>query len=194
VLAPGVEARVDLAPWPTFDEPEAALASAPDSLARDFSADLARPNDVVYEPVGVRVRVLRVLAGGRIALVRGIAGDWRAYAPVERLIPEIPPGTRLRAAGGFAGFADLYPTLVGRDTEPVATGSPLVALDMGTATFDRNVADFVRVRVRVLGGAARGRTGWIPAAFTGIPATAAVEEETAAKACACRLVRFEGTK
>ena len=60
------------------------------------------------------------------------------------------------------------------------------------ARLDPDSADLVRVRVRVLDGTLRGRTGWVAVAYTGIPvdrlpATAQVAE----KACRCRLVQFE---
>jgi len=193
-LAAGTAARVDIAPWPGYDEPEAALAASAASLERDFSADLARPNDVFYEPIGVRVRIVRALAGGRIALVRGMAADWVAYAPLDRLVPEVPPGTRLRVAGGFGGFADFLPALDAPQAQAreLATGTGLVALGMGAATVAAGDSDLVRVEVRVLTGPERGRTGWIPAAFTGIPlARPPAQSEEAVRACLCRLVRFE---
>jgi hypothetical protein len=193
-LAAGTAARVDVAPWPVYDEPEAALTGSAASLERDFTADLARPNDVVYEPAGVRVRLVRVLAGNRIALVRAMAGDWVAYAPLDRVVPEVPAGTRLRVAGGFGGFADFSPALDAPEAQarPLATGTGLVALGMGTATAAGGDSDLVRVHVRVLAGPERGRTGWIPAAFTGIPlASPPPQSEEAVRACLCRLVRFE---
>lgn len=177
------------------DEPEAGLTASPESLDRDFTADLARPNDIVYEPVGVRVRIERVLAGGRIALVRGVGAAWHAYALVERTYPEVPPGTPLRAAGGFAGFAAFYPRLGSRQSEAgeIATGTALTALGMGAAPFDPLTSDLVRVHVVVRSGPDRGKTGWIPVGYTGIPVTAVPPEaENAAKACGCRIVRFTG--
>jgi len=192
-LATGTAARVDIAPWPTYDEPEAALAASAASVQRDFSADLARPNDVFYEPIGVRVRIVRVLAGGRIALVRGLTGEWVAYAPLDRVVPEVPPGTRLRVAGGFGGFADFLPALdaTGAQARELATGTEVVALGMGAATVAGGDSDLVRVQVRVLTGPQRGQTGWIPAAFTGIPlARPPAQSEEAVRACLCRLVRF----
>jgi hypothetical protein len=196
-LRAGTYGRVDLAPWPTDDEPEAALTAEAASLDRDFTADLGRPNDVVYEPVGVRVRIVRLLEGGRIALVRGAGpgAAWRAYAPVDRIVPEVPPGTMLRAAGGFEGFADFFPSAdaLAAAAGRIETGTPLVALAIGAARDPAAGSDLVRIRVRVLAGAGRGRTGWIPAAFTGLPVrTLSPEAETAAKACRCRILRFEG--
>jgi hypothetical protein len=194
-LAAGTAARVDVAPWPVYDEPEAALTASAASLERDFSADLARPNDVVYQPIGVRVRLVRVLAGNRIALVRGTAGagDWVAYAPLDRVVPEVPAGTRLRVAGGFGGFAEFLPALDTPEAQAreLATGTALVALGMGAATIAGGDSDLVRVNVRVLAGPERGQTGWIPAAFTGIPlARPPAHSEEAVRACLCRLVRF----
>ncbi len=193
VLRPGTIARVDIGLWATADEPEASLTESVASLAGDLSADTARPGDVVYEPVGVRVRVVRVVPGTHVAIVHGIDRRFQAYARIERLIPEIPPGTHLRAAGGFGGFADFYPTLATRQAtaQRIATGSDLVALAMGTAPFDPGSADLVRVRVRALSGNLRGRTGWIAVAYTGLPSAdpgnAAQPEE---RACRCRLVQF----
>ena len=193
-LGPGTIARVDEAPWPVFDEPEAALTASAVSLERDFTADLARPNDVLYEPVGARVRVLRVLPGKGIAYVRALAAPWTAYAPVDRLFPEVPPGTLLRVAGGFAGYADFFPRLGTplRHAGGLATGTEVSVLGMGAAPYDPESSDLVRLDVRVLTGSERGRTGWVAAGFTGlpldrVPATA----DRASKACSCRILRFD---
>jgi hypothetical protein len=193
-LGPGVIARVDEAPWPVFDEPEAALTASAASLERDFTADLARPNDVLYEPIGVRVRVLRVLPGKGIAFVRALAAPWAAYAPVDRLFPEVPAGTLLRIAGGFAGFADFFPRLDTplRHAGGLATGTDVTVLGMGAAPYDPESSDLVRLDVRVLSGTERGRTGWVAAGFAGVPldhvpATA----DRASKACSCRILRFD---
>jgi hypothetical protein len=190
---PGTAVRVDLAPWLSPDEPEAALTASPESLAHDFTADGARPDDIVYEPVGVRARILRVLAGGRVALVGGLPLGRRAYAPLDRLVPEIPPGTRLRAAGGFEGFADFFAAADApeRAARRLPTGSDLVALGMTVAPPDPDSSDLVRVRVRVTSGPFSGRLGWVAAAYTGIPAPArSTPAPPAEAACQCRLVRF----
>jgi hypothetical protein len=195
-LRPGTVAWVDIAPWPAADEPEAALTEAPESIERDFTADLGRPNDIVYEPVGVRVRIVRLLDGDRVAFVRGVGADWRAYTLVERAYPNVPAGTALRAAGGFAGFADFYPRLDTREAAAgqVATGTDLVALGMGAAPYDPGTSDLIRVRVRVLSGPLRGQTGWIPVGFTGLPrAVVPASAENAAKVCLCRILRFGST-
>ncbi|GAC1400171.1 MAG: hypothetical protein NVSMB59_21870 [Vulcanimicrobiaceae bacterium] len=192
-LRPGTVARVDLAPWATADEPEASLAASAASFAGDPSSDTTRPGDVVYEPVGVRVRVVRVFPQTHLALVHGIDRRFQAFARVERLVPVVPPGTRLRAAGGFGGFADFYATLATPNAraERLATGSELVALEQDAAPFDAASADLVRVRARVLTGDLRGRTGWVAVAFTGLPQAAAhAGAEVAEHACACRLVQF----
>ncbi len=192
-LRPGTIARVDIAPWPASDEPEAALTASAASLAGDLSANATRPGDVVYEPIGVRVRVVRVLAGTHVAVVRGLERRFEAYARVERLVPDIPPGTALRAAGGFGGFADFYPTLEtpnGRAGR-LATGSELVALAIGAAPYDPESADLVRVRVRVRSGALRGRTGWVAVGYTGLPDPRPRKgAEVAERACQCRLAQF----
>ncbi len=190
---PGTTARVDIAPWLDSDEPEAALTASPASLGRDFSADASRPPDIVYEPVGVRVRIERVLAG-RIVRVRGIDAPWVAYAPLARLVPEIPAGTRLRTAGGFGGFADFYPTLPTpqRAAQQLATGTPLVALGMDAAPYDPGTSDLVRVRVRIAAGERRGTVGWLPVGYTGLPAAATPKTASVAEhACRCRLAAFD---
>ncbi len=189
----GTAARVEVAPWLVADEPEAALTAGPASLRRDFTVDGTRPEDVVYEPIGVRVRIVHLTSAGRAALVRGIGAQWTAFAPLDRLVPEVPAGTRLRVAGGFGGFADFYPTLATRPARAlqIATGSDLVALGFGVAPFDANQPAFVRIHVRVTSGDLAGRSGWIGSLYTGVPADplpdgAAVAE----KACRCRLVQF----
>ncbi len=192
-LHAGTIARVDIAPWIVSDEPEAALTESPGSVARNFSDDASRPGDVLYEPIGVRVRVLRLTDGGRIALVHGIGARFAGFAPLARLVPEIPAGTALVVAGGFEGFADFYSALgtPEKRAAPIATGSRLVALEIGAAPYDPDSADLVRVRVRVLDGNLRGRTGWISVAYTGIPAgSLPATAQVAEKACRCRLVQF----
>lgn len=189
----GTIARVDIAPWLDSDEPEAALTASPTSLRRDFSADASRPSDIVYRPVGVRVRIDRIFAG-KIARVRGDDGSWIAYAPLARLIPEIPAGTRLRTAGGFGGFADFYPTLqtAQGSAEQLATGTPLVALGIDAAPYDSGTSDLVRVRVRIAGGARQGTIGWLPVGYTGLPLDAAPKTAAVAEqACRCRLAAFD---
>jgi len=192
-LDAGTTARVDIAPWMDSDEPEAAITQSATSLLRDFSEDAARPDDIVYEPVGIRVRVVKVTAGGKLALVHGIGSHFEGFAPLERLIPEIPAGTLLIAAGGFGGFADFYPEIDTREkvADRVATGSHLVAIATGVAPYDPDSADLVRVHVRVLDGSLRGRTGWVSVAYTGLPtSTLPAGAEVAEKACGCRLIQF----
>ncbi len=191
---PGTAARVEIAPWLVSDEPEAALTEGPASSLRDFTADPTRPEDVVYEPIGVRVRLVRLAGNGRVALVHAVGARWQAFAPLDRLVPEIPAGAKLRVAGGFGGFAEFYPAL---DTPreralQIATGSDVLALRTGVAPYDRGQPAFVRVRVRVASGDLRGRTGWIGTAYVGaaaarIPAGAPTTE----KVCSCLLVQFD---
>jgi len=188
----GTLARVDIAPWLDSDEPEAALTASAASLRRDFSADGRRPGDVVYEPVGVLVRIVRMLPGG-IVEVRAAAGAWRAYAPQNRALPEVPPGAALRVAGGFGGAADFFPELDTPESaaRTIATGTLLVALRTAAAPYDPNSSDLVRVRVRVAGGPAAGTIGWIAVAYVGtpettIPAHASIVE----RACRCRPAAF----
>jgi hypothetical protein len=192
----GTIARIDIAPWDDSDEPEAALTVSAASLARNFSDDATRPDDIVYQPVGVRVRVVRLGPNGAVALVHGFAARFQGYSPVARLIPEIPAGTRLLAAGGFGGFADFYPTLDTPEKRAgrVATGTQLLALGLGVAPYDPDSADLVRVRVRVLDGDLRGSVGWVAVAYTGLPEThVPPSADVAEKACRCRLVQFEGS-
>ncbi len=194
-LRAGAHARVDVALWATADEPEAALTASPTSLASDLTADVSRPGDVVYEPVGVRVRIVRTFPGSHIVLVHGIERRFQAYARVERIVVEIPAGTHLRAAGGFGGFADFYPTLATPSTraERLATGSDLIALGLAAAPFDPGSADLVRVRVRVRTGNLRGREGFVAVAYVGLPvASVGPQSEVAERACSCRLVQFGG--
>jgi len=192
-LAPGTLARVDIAPWLDSDEPEAALTESATSISRDFTTHAERPADVVFQPIGVRVRIARVLPGGQIAYVRGRDRAFGGYTLVSRLLPEVPPGTALHAAGGFQGYADFFPTVATpyKRALRLATRSALVAIETGAGPFDPDTADLVRVRVRVLSGDLRGRTGWVAVAYTGIPRsrlpqTAAVVE----RACGCRLLAF----
>jgi len=189
---PGTLARVDIAPWLDADEPEAALVASPRSLDRDFSADGRRPDDVVYEPVGVLVRIVRTLPGGVIE-VRAATGNWRAYAPQDRVLPDVPPGALLHVAGGFGGAADLFSELATPEAaaRTIATGTRLVALRTAAAPFDPNSSDLVRVRVRVIAGPAAGTMGWIAVAYVGIPESSVpARASIVERACRCRPVSF----
>ncbi len=190
----GTIARVDIAPWRVSDEPEAALTATAASMARDFTADASRPPDIVFRPIGTRVRVERVLDGGTVARVHGVNARWEAFTRVDRLVPEIPPGTTLVAAGGFEGFSDFYPALQTpeKDAERLPTRSRMIALGMDAAPYDPDSADLVRVRVRVVSGALKGREGFVAVAYTGLPATAeAMLGSQAEKTCSCRVVTFD---
>jgi hypothetical protein len=188
-------ARVDLAPWLVDGESEAALTESAASLERDFSADASRPPDIVFRPVGVLVRVERVLPGGTIAFVHGAGVRWEAYTRVDRLVPEIPIGTTLVAAGGFEGFSDFYPSLrtPKRSAERLPTGSRMIVLGSGAAGYDPDTDDLVRVHVRVTNGELAGREGWVAVAYTGVPADAAMLGSQAEKTCSCRVVTFDDT-
>jgi hypothetical protein len=195
-IAPGTLARVDIAPWDDADEPEAALTQSAASLARNFSDDSTRPDDILYQPVGVRVRVVRASADGRAILVHGVERRFQGYTLPARLIPEIPPGTTLVVAGGFGGFADFYPHLETpeKTADRVETGSKLTVLGTDVAPYDPDSADLVRVRVRVLDGSLGGRTGWVAVAYTGLPESSLpTSADVAEKTCRCRLIRFAGS-
>ncbi len=194
-LQPGTIARVDIAPWHVEDEPEAALTETAESMRHDFTGDASRPPDIVFEPVGVRVRVERVLPGGTVALVHGAGKRWEAYARVDRLVPEVPPGTQLVAAGGFEGFSDFYASLTTpqKKAARLATRSRMVALGTGAAAYDPDSADLVRVRVRVTSGELAGREGWVAVSYTGLPARAATLASQAEKTCSCRVITFDDT-
>lgn len=192
VLRPGVAVRVALAPWVQEEAPEAGLTLGAASLRADFTGEAGRPSDVVPEPVGVRARVIRALPHG-IVLVHGIGSRWQAYALRTSLVPEVPAGVRLRAAGGFGGFADFYPTLASpqRSAEELPSGTKLVSLTMGVAPFDPDTADLVRVSVRVLAGPFAKRTGWVAVGYTGLPvAKVPLGASPADRACACRALTF----
>ena len=195
-LHPGTLARVDIAPWRVDDEPEAALTETAGSLQRDFTSDASRPADIVFRPVGTPVRIVRVLAGGTIALVHSVTGSpWQAYTRIDRLAPEIPAGTPLVAAGGFEGYSDFYPTLATAQHAAgrLATRSKMVAIGMGAGVYDPNTSDLVRVHVRVLTGVLAGHTGWVPVSYTGLPAAAATLASQPEKTCSCRVVTFDDT-
>ncbi|MDQ2857179.1 MAG: hypothetical protein M3R53_00835, partial [Candidatus Eremiobacteraeota bacterium] len=159
--------------------------------------------DVVYKPIGVRVLIVRVLAGRgtapvrSVVLVRGVHAPWQAYAPLDRLVPEVPSGTKLAVAGGFGGAADFYTQLAPVTGSPaqIPTGTRLAALQTGAAPFDPGNSDLVRIHVRVLSGSRRGRTGWIAVAYTGLPVQRVARGASlTAKACSCRLVHFTSDK
>jgi hypothetical protein len=193
VPGPGTIARVDIAPWEVADEPEAALTDSAASISHDFTADAERPGDVHYESVGVLVRIERVMPSGPVALVHGVEKRWQAYARIERLVPNVPPGTLLVAAGGFEGFADFYTRLDTLEARAgrLATGSRLVALGTGVAPYDPDSPGLVRLHVRVTSGSRRGSSGWIPVGYTGLPvARLSADADVTERACSCRLIAF----
>ena len=195
MLAPGNVARVDIAPWRVDDEPEAALTESAGSMRRDFTGDASRPPDIVFRPAGVRVRIESVLPGGTIAKVHGLGERWEAFTRVDRLVPEVPVGTELIAAGGFEGFSDFYRSLATRqkNAERLATRSRMIALGTGAASYDPDSSDLVRVHVRVTSGDLRGREGWVAVSYTGLPASAATLASQAEKTCSCRVITFDDT-
>ena len=193
VLRPGTVVRVGIAPWNAAGEPEAGLTQSAASLRVDFTATGARPGDVVYEPVGVRARVVRIAAGG-IVLVHGIGSRWQAFALVDRLVPEVPPGTHLRVAGGFGGFADFYPALdtPHRSAQQIATGTQLVALALRVAPYDADTADLVRVLVRVVAGPSKAREGYVAVGYTGLFARRlSANASPSDRACSCLALTFD---
>jgi hypothetical protein len=188
-LRPGQIARVGAAPWPVT-EPEAALSGSEDSAAKNPDDYATRPSDAIHEPIGLRVVIERIYAD-KVARVRPDGVAWSAYTRLDQLAPEVPAGTDLVVAGGFGNYGDFYAALEtpASGAEQLATGTPLVALKMGTAAYDPEGSDFVRVRVLVKAGKLRGRVGWIPVLYTGLPGGAATESTTE-RACRCRLLEF----
>ena len=66
----------------------------------------------------------------------------------------------------------------------------LVALGMGIAPYDPDGTAVVRGKGVVESGMQRGRTGWIPVGFTGLPDPGGNPGWTAERACRCRLLEF----
>jgi hypothetical protein len=187
---PGQTALVGAAPWPMTD-PEAALTSTEPSAAVNPDDSSTRPADAIHQPIGLRVTIEQVYLDG-VALVRPEGAAWTAYTRLDQLVPEVPAGTRLVVAGGFGNAAAFYPKL---DTpqagvEEIATGTAIVVLGMGIAPYDPDGTGFVRVKVVVESAPQRGRTGWIPVGFTGLPDPAGTPGWTAERACRCRLLEF----
>jgi hypothetical protein len=187
---PGQTALVGAAPWP-MSTPEAALTSTEPSAAVNPDDYTARPADALHQPIGLRVVIQQIYLDG-VALVRPEGASWSAYARLDQLVPEVPAGTRLVVAGGFGNATDFFAQL---DTpqsgaEEIATGTALVALGMGIAPYDPDGTAFVRVKVVVESGMQRGRTGWIPVGFTGLPDPGGNPGWTAERACRCRLLEF----
>jgi hypothetical protein len=190
-VRPGRMALVAEAPWPMGDEPEAALTGSFRSsrIAPDDQA--ARPKDAVGAAIGIAVAIER-LVSPEVARVRPVGEYPPAYVRLDRLVPEVPAGTRLVVAGGFGNEAAFYAKLEApvEKAGSLATGTPLTALGMGTAPYDPDGSDFVRIRVLVRGGAFRGRHGWLPAAYAGLPRPGGPFASTAERACRCRILEF----
>ncbi|MBC5811593.1 MAG: hypothetical protein GIW95_12185 [Candidatus Eremiobacteraeota bacterium] len=187
VLRPGQVGIVGAAPWP-LDTPEAALTGTAESAARPPDDYSERPADALGQPIGLRVRVQEVY--GPVVRVRPEGAPVDSFTRLDFLSPEIPEGTRLVVAGGFGNYADFYPSLGARTPEQIATGTTLVAVRMGIAPFDPDGSEFVRVRVQVQSGPKKGRAGWIPVGYTGVPAASGQAASETERACRCRLVEF----
>jgi hypothetical protein len=189
-LRPGQVARVGAAPWP-MTEPEAALSGSEDSAAKNPDDYAVRPSDAIHEPIGLRVVIERVY-DDKVVRVRPDGVAWSAYTRLDQLAPEVPVGTDLVVAGGFGNYGDFYPALEtpARGAIELVTGTPIVALKMGTAVYDPEGSDFVRVKVLVKAGKMRGRVGWIPVLYTGLPGAGGTPLSTTESACRCRLLEF----
>ena len=186
----GQTALVGAASWPMTD-PEAALTKTEPSAAIDPDDYSARPADAIHQPIGLRVVIRQVYLDG-VALVRPVGVDWDAYARLDQLVPEVPAATHIVVAGGFGNAADFFPHL---DTpqagaEQLPTGTRVVALGMGVAPYDPSGTGFIRVKVLVVSGPAKNRTGWIPVGFTGLADPTGAPADTAERACRCRLLEF----
>jgi len=188
---PGRAAYVAEATWSMDDRPEAALTRSRASARRAPDDQNARPSDALGAPVGVRVTIEGTPAEN-VVRVR-VPGDPRpAYARLDRLVPVVPPGIRLVVAGGFGGGAPFYRSLdvpVERAAS-LATRTPLLMLGTATAPYDPEGGDFVRLHVEIEGGPERGRRGWIPAAYAGLPGAVRAGASNAERACACRLLEM----
>ena len=187
---PGQTALVGAAPWPMSD-PEAALTNSEPSAAVNPDDYAVRPAEAVHQPIGLRVVIDQVYLDG-VALVHPDGATWNAYARLDQLVPQVPAGTHLVVAGGFGNAAAFFPQL---DTpqaraQEIATGTPILTLGMGIARYDPDGTAFVRVKVAVESGPKRGRTGWIPVGFTGLPDPGGNPGWTAERACHCRLLEF----
>ena len=179
------------APWPMGEHPEAAATYSLRTARIEPAEQAQRPRAAVGAPIGALARCVD-LAAPAVARLHLPGAAKPVYARLDRLVPAVPPGTRLVVAGGFGNEALFYPRLdapverAGR----VPTGTPLVALGIDTAPYDPDGLDFVRVRVRIAGGPWHGRTGWIPAAYTGLTGLHRPAESTAERACGCRILEF----
>jgi hypothetical protein len=190
VTRPGQTGLVGAAPWP-MTEPEAALTGSDRTAAIDPDDAAQRPDDAVHEPIGLRVVIDQLYSDG-VALVHPQGAEWTAFARLDQIVPEIPAGTDLVVAGGFGNAADFFAALgtPPSGVEEIPTGSQLQSLGMGIAPYNPDGTGFVRVKVYVRTGALRGRTGWIPVGFTGIPDPGGDPANTAERACHCRVVEF----
>src|SRR5579871_405695 len=191
VAVPGRPAYVAEATWTNDDRPEAALTRSLRSAARDPDDQNARPTDALGAPVGTKV-TFEAFVTATVARVR-LPGDARpAYARVDRLVPAVPRGTRLAVAGGFGGSALFYPALAApiERAASLPSGTAVAALGTATAPYDPEGGDFVRLQVRVLSGPRRGRIGWVPAAYLGLPGLGPYGS-VAERACRCRLLELQ---
>jgi hypothetical protein len=190
-LRPGQTALVADAAWPLGTRPEAALTATAASAAIPSDAVVKRPADALGAPVGIRVMIERVFANG-VALVRPQGANADAYVRLDELLPEIPSGTALVAAGDDGDTVDFYPSISTSYTDSLdlASGTPLVALRVAVAPFAPGDSDLVRLQVRVEAGPFRGRTGWVQANSLGLPVRPEAGAPAKDKTCGCRVVEF----
>jgi hypothetical protein len=190
-LRPGQTALVADAAWPLGTRPEAALTGTAAGAATPTDEVVKRPVDALGAPIGIRVMIERVFPNG-VALVRPQGTNVDAYARLDTLLPEIPSGTALVAAGDDGDTVDFYAarTTPYDDSLDLASGTPLLALKVAVAPFSPGESDFVRLQVRVEAGPFRGRTGWVQANSVGLPGRPEAGAPAKDKICGCRVVEF----
>jgi len=191
-LAPGTVALVDVAPW-TTRRLAAALTADEDSAADMAENETQAPDDAIARPPGFAVRVQRLLDRGVVQVTGATdAGPPLAFTLAERLQPRVPAGTPLVVAGGFAGFAFLYPTLGAAQDKALQleTGTHVVAGATAVGGVRGETIDFIRVNVRIASGPLRGKTGWVAVGYTGLPHGPGYGSTPAERGCRCRILEF----
>ncbi len=189
-LESGTVVRVAQAPWPV-EGSEAALTGSEDTAKTDPDNFTSRPGDVVHERAGLKVTIEDIY-DDRVVLVRPIGVPWDAYTRIDFLQPNVPIGTDLVVGGGFGKYTYFYPQLDTPTSQALElpNGIPLVSLDESVAQPGRGSDDLVRLKVLVRGGPSRGRVGWVPVNYTGLPLHGAAPASTAERECSCRLLEF----
>jgi hypothetical protein len=159
ILKGGAHVRIDIASWPGTAE----VAAVTRTLSGyKHSADEAP--DSLDLPIGVDATIDGIVGQAHFGdyYVKIHGANWSGFTRSDRMMPMVPVGTKLIAAGGAP---PLYPNLDADDAHSLRTESgtsfrEIAPLSFASGDPDRTTATG-RYKVQVLDGEYAGRVGWV---------------------------------